>query len=523
MAERIAPQMDGRLSRRTLLLGAAWATGMFGVDVPFPGGQPRRGGILKYGMGSPPVELDPHAGPGAELHGMTYSRLVVVNDDWTGVDPDLALRWEVSPDGRTYTFHLRPNVRFHDGSLMTAGDAVFSFERILSEETGAFVSRLLSGAVERVTSPSPGTIQFVLNAPFEAFLSILALPQAAIVSQKWVTGGGDLRKTQMGTGPMRFASLEPNSKITLTRHTQYYDPALPHLDGITMLFMPDDVVRSGALGNGLVDFIDYVPWKDMDAIAHDSKLRMYGDTASTGIWAVFNVRRPPLDNVMIRRAINWAANREAMIKAALFGHGVPMVNIPVPKRSWAYDESLPKYGYDPDRAKGLIRGSGLKMPLHFEILSHSDDLLWRRSSEVMAGNLQDLGFDVTLIAPASPPANAQFDRGDFQIGWRGGGPAYADPDYLYAAFHSQGVVGSLTGYRNQRLDDLLLAARRTADQTRRRGFYIQAYKILYEDAPWLPLAWCEQGEASAAYVRGYRRTFGSSWNANRIAKVWLAK
>ena len=514
--------MDGRLSRRTLL-GAAWATGMFGVNVPFPGEQPRRGGILRYGMESPPVGLDPHAGPGAELHGMTYSRLVVLNDDWTGVDPDLALRWEVPPDGRTYTFHLRPNVRFHDGSLMTADDAVFSFERILSEESGAFVGGFLSGVVERVTSPSPATIQFLLNAPFGAFLSILALPQAAIVSRKWVSGGGDLRKTQMGTGPMKFVALEPNSKITLTRHTQYYDPALPYLDGITMLFMPDEAVRSTALRSGSVDFIDYVPWKDMDAIAHDSKLRLYGDTASTGIWAVFNLRRPPLDSVTIRRAINWAADRDAMIKAAFFGHGVPMLDIPVPKSSWAYTEGLPKYGYDPDRAKGLIGRSGLKMPIHLDILSRSDDLLWKRSSEVVAGNLQDLGFDVTLTALTSPPANAQFNRGDFQIGWRGGVPAYADPDYLYVAFHSQGAVGSLTGYRNEHLDDLLLAARRTVDQTRRRGFYVQAYKILYDDAPWLPLAWREQGEASAAYVRGYRRTHGSSWNANRIVKVWLAK
>jgi ABC-type transport system substrate-binding protein len=282
-------------------------------------------------------------------------------------------------------------------------------------------------------------------------------------------------------------------------------------------------VRSVALRNGSVDFIDYVPWKDMDAIAHDPKLRMYSDTASTGIWAVFNLKRPPLDNVMIRRAINWAANREAMIKVAFFGHGVPMLNIPVPKSSWAYADGLPKYGYDPDRAKALIRDSGLKMPLHLDILSHSDDLFWKQSSEVMVGDLQDLGFDVALTALTSPPANAQFNRGDFQIGWRGGVPAYADPDYLYAAFHSQGVIGSLTGYRNPHLGDLLLAARRTVDQSRRRGFYIQAYKILYDDAPWLPLAWREQGEAAAAYVRGYHRTYGSSWNANRIVKVWLAK
>jgi peptide/nickel transport system substrate-binding protein len=511
------------LARRTLLTTAAAAAAAVALGGAAALGAPRRGGILKYGMESPPSGLDPHAGPGRELHGMTYSRLVVLNDDWTGVEPDLATNWDTSADGRTYTFVIREGVRFHDGSVLAADDVVFSFERILNKATAAYVGPFLSGVIERVSAPTPSTVQFVLTAPFGAFLSILALPQAAVVSKKWVTGGGDLRSTQMGTGPMKFVSLEPNSKITLTRHTEYYDRALPYLDGISMLFMPDDTVRSVALRNGSVDFIDYVPWKDMDAIRSDRSLRMYTDTQSTGIWAHFNVRRPPLDNVLVRRAINWAANRDAMIKVAFFGHGSPMLNIPVSRKSWAYADDLPKYGYDLERAQRMVRDSGVKTPAHLEILTHSDDLFWQQSSEVLAGSLQELGFDVKVIALTSPPGNAQFNRGDFQIGWRGGVPAYADPDYLYAAFDSQGAVGSLTGYRNPRLDDLLLAARRTVDRDRRRGFYLQAYRILYDDAPWLPLAWREQGEASAAYVQGYHRTFGSSWNANRIARVWLAK
>ena len=508
------------------LAGVAWAglPSMLNAGRAEAAGEtPRRGGVLRYGMESPPSALDPHSGPGRELHGMTYSRLVALNDDWTGVEPDVSDRWETSADGKTYTFHLRPNVRFHDGSLMTAEDVLFSFERILNKATAAYVGGFLYDVVEQVTAPTPSTLQVRLNAPFGAFLSILALPQAAIVSKKWVTGGGDLRTTQMGTGPVKFVSLEPNSRITLTRHTQYYDPALPYLDGVTMLFMPDDTARSVALRNGSVDFIDYVPWKDMDAIKRDPKLRMYTDTTSTGLWAMFNVRRPPLDNVLIRRAINWAANREAMVKVAFFGHGSPMLNIPLPKTSWAYASDLPKFGYDPDRARSLIKESGVKMPARLEILSHSDDLFWKQSSEVMVGNLQDLGFEVTLTALTSPPGNAQFNAGNFQIGWRGGGPLYTDPDFLFTYFHSQGAVGRLLGYQNQQLDDLLLAARRTVDRTRRRSIYIAVYKILYDDAPWMPLTWREQGEAAAAYVRGYHRTLGSSWNADRIVKTWLAK
>jgi ABC-type transport system substrate-binding protein len=408
---------------------------------------------------------------------------------------------------------------------MTADDVVFSFARMMDKATGAYVGSLLSGTLDNVSASNSTTVQFRLTVPFGAFLSILALPQAAIVSKTWVTGGGDLRTTQMGTAPLRFVSLEPNSKITLTRHTQYYEPALPHIDGMELLFLPDDTARSVALQNGSVDFIDYVPWKDIDAIRKDPRLRLYSDSTSTGIWAMFNVRRPPLDNAQIRRAINWAANRDAMIKAAFFGHGSPMLNIPLPNTSWAYSPDLQKYEYDPDKAKSLIKQSGLRMPLHLDILSQNaaSTTAWSQSSEVMVGNLQDVGFDVNLVELAGAPGNQQFNAGDFQIGWRGGGPVYADPDSLYALFNSHGAVGRLTGYHNQMLDDLLNTARQSLVQAHRRSLYTEAFKILYDDAPWLPLAWREQGEAAAAYVRGYHRTLGSAWNGNRVVKVWLVK
>jgi ABC-type transport system substrate-binding protein len=462
-------------------------------------------------------------GPGGGSYILVYSRLLTLNDDWTGFDPDLALRWQTSADGKTYVFHLRPNVRFHDGSLMTAEDVVFSFERMTNPSTAAYVGSLISTVFEQVTAPSPTTVQFRLNSPFPALLSILALPQASIVSKKWVTEGGDLRTAQMGTGPMKFVSFEPNSRITLTKHTQYYDPTLPYLDGITALFLGDDTARSTALRSGSVDLIDYVPWKDMDAIRSDPKLRLYSDTASAGVWAFFNVARPPLDNITVRRAINWAANRDAMVKAAFFGNGSPMQNIPLPKTSWAYSPDLPKYGYDPDRAKSLLRESGLRMPIPLEILTQTSTSAWMRSSEVLHANLQDVGFDAKLTALPSAPGERRFSAGDFQIAVRGGGPGYADPDFLYAYFHSKGAIGRLTGYHNQRLDDLLETARKSRVQQLRRNLYVDAYKRLLDDAAWLPLAWREQGEASGTHVRGYRRTLGSAWNANRIVKVWLAR
>lgn len=517
--------------RRAGLLGVGLATvPILGshlevMAAPVPA-RPTRGGTLRYGMNTPVVSLDPHRFTGAaadNLNGMTYSRLVQMKPDWTGVEPDLAQQWEVSSDGKAYTFQLRPNVRFHDGSTAAADDVVFSFQRILDPNTAAYVRPLIADLLEQVTAPTASSVRFVLSKPYAAFLSALALPTAAILSRRWVTGGGNLATTQMGTGPMKFVSIEPNVRITLARHEQYYEQGVPYLDGMILLSLPDDTARSTALRTGSVDLIDFVPYREVDTIKSDPRLRLHGDALSSGLWAFANVTKPPLDKKLVRQAINWAMNREAILKAAFFGHGALMSNIFMPETSWAFDPNLPKYTYDPDKAKDLLRRAEAGAPLRVEILSASNVAFWRSGSQVFQANLQDVGFEAQLVTPEFAEAVKRFNASEYQITMWGGGPLYADPDFLYAYFHSKGTVGRTTGYSNKRLETILEQSRSLADQARRKSLYQQVYRILLEDAPWFPMTYRLQSEAASVSVQGYNRVLGSNWNGVRIAKTWLVR
>jgi peptide/nickel transport system substrate-binding protein len=487
---------------------------------------PTRGGTLRYGMNTPVASLDPHRFTGAaadNLNGMTYSRLVQLKPDWTGVESDLAQRWEVSSDGLGYTFHLRPNLRFHDGSPVMTEDIVFSFERIMDANTGGYLRPLIADVLQQVTAPTASSVRFVLSKPYAAFMSALALPTAAILSKRWVTGGGNLATTQMGTGPMRFVSIEPNVRITLARHDRYFEAGVPYLEGMILLNLPDDTARATALKTGSVDLIDFVPYREVDAIKSDARLRLHADALSSGLWAFANVNKPPLDKKLVRQAINYAINREAILKAAFFGHGAQMTNIFMPETSWAHDPNLPKYTYDPDKAKSLLRQAEAGVPLKTEVLSASNVLFWRSGSQVFQANLQDVGFDAQLVTPEFAETVKRFYASDYQITMWGGGPLYADPDFLYAYFHSKGTVGRTTGYSNKRMEAILEQARVLSDQPRRKSLYQQVYRILLDDAPWFPMTYRLQAEASSASVQGYNRVLGSNWNGVRIAKTWLAR
>lgn len=512
--------------RRTGLLGA----GM----VAFPiltrasavrAAAPKRGGTLRYGMNLAPAALDPHRWTSAAqdvILGMVYSRLLQLAPNWNSFEPDLAEKWSVSPDGKLYTFTLRPNVRFHDGSMLRAEDIVFSFGRIMDPKTNALLRPMLADVFDRAEAAGPRTVRIVLKRRFSPLLAVLALPTAAMVSKDWVTKGGNLAVALMGTGPMRFISMESNVKITLTRHAQYYEPGVPYLDGMSCIFITDETARSTALRNGSVDFVDYLPYKDRDILQADPNIRIYSDSVASGVWAMANVKRPPLDNPMVRQAINWAINRDAVLKAAFFGRGAIMDTVFMPKTLWAYSADTPKYGYDPDRAKSLLAKSGVRMPVDLEILS-APFAAYGPPSQVLQANLQDVGFNVKLELPDFAQQLRRFFASDYQIGIWGGGPPFADPDFLSVFFDSKGGVGRTTGYVNRPLEGFLQEARTTLGERRRKALYVQAYKIIVDDGPWFPMVYRAQAEASASYVQGYNRVLGNAWNGIRIAKTWITK
>jgi peptide/nickel transport system substrate-binding protein/glutathione transport system substrate-binding protein len=370
----------------------------------------------------------------------------------------------------------------------------------------------------------PRTVRLTLKQVNAAFLSALALPTAAIVSKKYVEGGGDLKATMMGTGPMKFVSRQPNVELKLAKHAEYWDRGKPYLDGVTLTPLPDETARSTALRNGSVDFIDFVPWKDIAAISADPNLRVYSDTESSGLWMFMKLTVEPLGNRLVRQAINHAVDREAVVKATFFGRGALMNDIFMPKTHWAYVKDLPgAYSYDPAKAKQLLAEAGLPNGFKIKMLSTHEVAMHKSGAEIVQANLRDVGIDTDLELLDWASDVKRQNAGEYEIIMWGGGPLYGEVDFLSAYFRSGNSLPKNTGYSNPELDKLLDDARATLDQEQRKALYRKSFDIILADAPWIPLAYREQGEAAAAYVKGYDRILGSNWNGQQIALTWMDK
>jgi peptide/nickel transport system substrate-binding protein len=489
-------------------------------------GQPKTGGTLRYGMVNDPSTMDPHKFSGAAadvLYGMVYNSLVQYKPDWGGVDGDLAESWDIK-DNLSYTFKLRQGVKFHDGSPMTADDVKFSFDRIMDPQTGAYVRPLIAPTLDRIEVVDPQTVRITVKQVNAAFLSALALPSAAIVSKKFVEGGGDLNKTMMGTGPFKFDSRQPNVEIKLVKNPDYFEKGKPYLDAITVLPLPDDTARSTALRNGSVDFIDFVPWKDISAIASNPGFKVYSDTESSGLFMFMKMTVPPLDKPEVRQALNYAVDREAVVKATFFGRGALMNDIFMPKTHWAYVKDLPGgYSYDPAKAKSLLAQAGYPNGFKINMLSTHEVAMHKSGAEIVQANLRDVGIEANLELIDFATDVKRQSAGEYELLMWGGGPLYGEVDFLSAYFRSGSTFPKNTGYSNPQLDKLLDDARMTLDQNQRKGLYRQAFDIILKDAPWIPLAYREQGEAAASNVKGYERVLGSNWNGRRIAMTWIDK
>lgn len=284
------------------------------------------------------VSLDPHVYGGNAwkvLIEALYSPLV--GYDKTGaVVPRLAQSWE-QPDARSIVFHLRAGAKFHDGTPVTADDVKFSLDRILDPAAGATLRSNLLGAT--VTVVDAATVKVEKPSPDATLLAVLAMPEAAIVSRKWVESGANLKLSANGTGPFVLKSYEPAVRASLVRNPAYFVDAQPYLDGVDFRMIKSDDARVNALRSQSLDMIDFVPWKDIDALRRNAgmKVDMAGG-AFMSVW--FNTSKKPFDDARVRRAVSYAIDREAVSKAAFFGHGQPIYGAPTAADSPYFNKDL---------------------------------------------------------------------------------------------------------------------------------------------------------------------------------------
>lgn len=448
---------------------------------------------LVFLLESSPVSLDPRIGTDAfseRLHQLLYDSLVR-RDIHADLVPDLALSWE-TPDPRTYVFHLRGNVLFHDGHPLTSTDVRFTFESIL-DGTVSTVKRSQYQNISRIETPNESTVIFRLKEPNANFLWLLSLGEIGIVPR---TAGAEFAAHPIGTGPFEFESAKEDENVTLARNPSYFGGP-PELGRVLFKIVPEAIVRALELRNGSADIALNELTPDIaHALRADRKLQIIEEPGTTYKYLAFNLKDPILRHLKVRQAIAYAIDVPSLIKYLWRGEGDPATGI-LPPGVWAYDPAVKAYSRDLSKAKALLDEAGYPdpdgdgpLPRFTLTYKTSTEELTRLEAVVIQQQLREVGIKIEIRSFEFATFYSDIVRGNFQmysLRWIGDN---LNPDIFDAVFNSKNIPpeGKNRGYyHNPRVDQLIQWARAEPDRTLRKRFYAEIQDLVAQDLPYLSL------------------------------------
>ncbi|VAW12516.1 ABC transporter, substrate-binding protein (cluster 5, nickel/peptides/opines) [hydrothermal vent metagenome] len=427
---------------------------------------------LNMGMVLEPPHLDPTAGAAAAIDEVVYANLFegLTRIDRNGaVQPGLARSWTVSGDGLTYTFELQGGVKFHDGTDMDASDVVFSLKRAMAEgSTNA--QKALFAPIAGVAAPDAGTVVLTLKEPAGNLLFNLAWGDGVIVAPE---SAATNKATPVGTGPFRFKRWARGARVELVAYPDYWG-AKPALRTVTFTFISDPAAALVAMMAGDVDaFANFPAPENMAQFKADPRFSVViGSTEGETILATNN-KKPPFDDVRVRRAIAHALDRQAIVDGAMFGYGTVIGTHFAPHHP-AYVDLTGLYPYDPDKARALLAEAGypdgFKATIKLPPPSYA-----RRGGEIIASQLRKIGIDLEII----PVEWAQwldqvFKNKDFELTI----VSHTEPQDI----NIYGRDGYYFQYDNPAFKAIMARLVATADTAGRYALLGDAQRMIAEDA-----------------------------------------
>lgn len=340
-----------------------------------------------------PPNLDPTSGAAVAIDEVAYATifegLVRAGTDGS-IEPLLAARWTVTPDGLAYVFSLRPGVRFQDDSPLTASDVVFSLRRAIAPGSTNAQAQALAEIAD-VRALDPLTVRIVLKQPDSGFLTLLSLGDSVIVSAR---SAGALATRPIGTGPFGFESWRRGDSISLVRNPLYWGKA-PQLARVTFRFIADPTAAFAAVKAHDIDiFPDFPAPETLARLRADPSLKLaIGPTEGEVILAL-NQRSGPLANLLVRRAISAALDRRAIIDGAMYGYGVP-IGSHFPPQSPDYVDLTGRYPHNIATARALLARAGYARGLSLSLKLPPPSYA-RRSGEIIAAQLRAVGIAVSI-------------------------------------------------------------------------------------------------------------------------------
>ncbi|ADG82094.1 ABC transporter substrate-binding protein [Thermincola potens] len=406
------------------------------------------------------------------------------------VIPDLAESWSISSDGLTYTFKLRKDVKWHDGQPFNAGDVKFTLDTILDPRTNTPVKSEFE-QVKEVKVIDDYTVELKLAKPFPPLLDKLSI---GIVPKHLLEGkdinSADFNNNPVGTGPFKFKEWQRGKAFTVVANDSFYN-GRPKLDKVIFKFLPDPNVRALQLETGEID-LAYLEPDQLERMQKVDRIKVYQVPTADYRVMMYNMKSPLWQDVRVRKAVNYAIDRQAVLDGILKGKG--QVAYGPLQLSWANNPNVTKYDYDLNKAKALLAEAGWKpgpdgilvkngKKFEFKITCPVTDPVRVSIANALVTELKKIGIAATP-EPLDWSVIKIPECEAFILGW---GSPFDPDDHTYKLFHSSQIANggnNHMSYRNPKVDKLLEEARTTVDKNKRKELYGQFQQELANDPPY---------------------------------------
>ncbi len=454
------------------------------------------------------------------VHNLMFNSLLRKNEnfEYTG---ELAKEFKTSDDGKTLTFTLRDNVKFHNGKDLTSSDVKYTFDELFKSngfKAGSFYETVNDQKVSYIDSmetPDAKTVIFTLSRPAlkNKFVSnLVAIP---IIPE----GTVEQQKTQpIGTGAFKFVSFDQSQNIIELEANPNYWEGAPKVQKIRVKTVTDANSLQAELQSGGIDIAPLPTNLSPDtlmSLKQNPNLRVDQFKGSNIDYLGFNTQAAPLDKVKIRQAIAYGINREDIINKLLFGQAVIAHSI-LPTESWAYNAGK-TYSYDPAKAKQLVQESGYKNePIKFKFGAGNSAV--SQYAQVIQNSLKEIGLNVEIETLESNVIRQQLSLGQFQMNtgrWIGGNQ---DPIFLNDLFATNSIPGGKVSccnrsrYSSPEFDKIIEQALNAGDREKAKQFYAQAQEIVSEDVPMFPLWYPANIVVSNKRIGNIKMDSSGDWN-----------
>jgi len=446
-----------------------------------------------------------------------FEALVFYADESTALEPGLAESWDISPDGKTYTFHLRKGIQFHDGTPFNADSVVFSIGRMMKERNVKFhgkgweipaqerppeywVSMEMDKTVGSIEAVDEYTVVFNLKRVEAPFMANMGMDFADIISPTaFMKNPKEFIRNPVGTGPFKFVKWVKDDRIILVKNENYWDKSGgPYLDKVIFRSIPENSVRFLELKTGNIHICQFPNPADIELAKKDSNLILPTQPGMNIGYLSFNhTKEPWKSNMKLRKAIAHSIDRKAIVDNIYQGMGQTAKN-PIPPTMWGYNQNVPGFKYDPELAKKLLSdagypdGNGLgEITLWSMPVPRPYNPDGRKIGEAMAADLAKVGIKAKIVTfewgtylkrQREQPADMDL----FQLGWTGDN---GDPDnFLAVLFDGLASSSIRTQWHNEKYHELMVNGRQTVDQAKRTKIYEEALQLIYDECPVISIA-----------------------------------